>query len=194
MGLFKGLRQKIGNSILAGKLIKLKRKAKYLNFSQVRNIGIVWDASRVDDFNSISKFHQKMHDRNIDVKVLGLYTDKELPNKYTALRYLTCIRKSELNYFFFPVSTEAEKFIRTPFNILIDINFGNEFPLECITRLSYAAFKVGLYDPSANNPACDLMMDLKKPVRIDDFFDQAIYYLEIINAESPVQSIQVETN
>ena len=84
----------------------------------------------------MSRFYQKMHDRNIDVKIIGYYPGKELPDQYTALRYLSCIRKKEINMFYIPVSTETDVFINTRFDILIDINFEKLFPLRYITSLS----------------------------------------------------------
>ncbi|MCK7531678.1 MAG: hypothetical protein MZV63_11935 [Marinilabiliales bacterium] len=76
-----------------------------------------------------------MHERNIDVKIFGYYPGKELPDQYTAIRYLTCIRKNESKFFYIPVSTEADVFINTQFDILIDINFERLFPLQYITSI-----------------------------------------------------------
>ncbi len=66
----------------------MKRKVYYSNIKHIKKIGIVWDASKTEDFSSLSKFHQKMHERNIDVKIIGYYPGKELPDQYTAIRYL----------------------------------------------------------------------------------------------------------
>ena len=99
MELFKNIRLKIGDAILKNKIAKTKRKKHYSNINQVKNIGIVWDASKIDDFACLSRFYQKMHERNIDVKILGYFPGKNLPNQYTAIRFLTCIRKEELNLF-----------------------------------------------------------------------------------------------
>jgi len=189
MGFFTETRLHFGNSILLKKASKLVRKPYYRNFSGIRNIGIVWDASKTNQFASLSKFRQKMSERNIDVNILGYYSGKELPDEYTAIRYLTCFRKKEVNLFYIPESPEVNKFVNKSFSILIDINFDKLFPLTCIAVLSRAAFKVGLLDQENDVHTFDLMMELKKPVNVDDYLTHVINYLEMINAESAVHTV-----
>ena len=182
MELFKNIRLKIGLSKLTKKLGKMTRKVSYSNFSQIKNIGIVWNASNTSDFLSLSKFHQKMHEKNIEVKILGYFSGKELPDQYTAIRYLTCLRRQELNFFYTPESTEANSFINNRFDVLIDLNFNKIFTLNYITVLSVASFKVGLYESERIDSPFDLMMDIKNSVNTDNYMDQVVHYLEMINS------------
>ena len=182
MELFKNIRLKIGQVIFAKKMAKTKRKVFYSDFSQIRNIGIVWDASNTADFSSLSKFCQKMHEKNIEVKILGYFPGKELPNQYTAIRYLTCLRKNELSFFYIPETSEANSFINNRFDVLIDINFNKIFTLNYLTFLSMAAFKVGLFESERNDTPFDLMMEIKRPVSADNYLDQVLHYLEMINS------------
>lgn len=184
MELFGKARLEIGNSILSKRIAKVRRKVHYSNISQVKSIGIVWDALKTQDFPCLSKFHQKMHERNIEVKIIGYYPGKELPDQYTALRYLSCIRKSEINFFNIPVSTETNYFIKNRFDVLIDINFENKFPLYYIASLSVSSFKVGLFDSVRGSSNFDLMIELKKPVMVENYLNEIIHYLEMINSGS----------
>lgn len=185
MELFKSIRLKAGNNLLRKKLEKTKRKVSYSNFGLVRKIGIVWDASQFDEFPVLSKFYQRMLERNIEVKILGYYPGKHLPDQYTAIRYLTCIRRNELNYFYHPISAESSSFINNAFDILIDINFHNLLPLRYLSTMSKASFKVGPGDPENNNSPFDLMLELEKPLHIEDYLNQVVEYLEMINAGKP---------
>lgn len=187
MELFREIRLKIGHSILSKKTGKVKRKVYYSNISRIKNIGIIWDASKTEDFLSLSEFHQNMNERNINVTILGYYPGKELPDKYTALRYLSCIRRKEISFFYIPLSEEADSFSNTMFDILIDINFEKLFPLSYISALSKASFKVGLFDPVTNSNTFDLMIELKKPVAIKDYLTNVVHYLEMINSGSSVE-------
>jgi hypothetical protein len=180
MELFKEFRLKIGKAILAKKVARTKRGASYSNFSNVKTIGIVWDASKPEEFGNLSRFHQKMQEMKIEVMIFGYFPGKNLPDQYTAIRYFRCLKKDEINSFFHPDSTEASSFIKNPFDILIDINFDNQFPLKYVTALSKARFKVGLYDPESEDSVSDLMIELKKPVDIDSYLNQIIHYLEMI--------------
>lgn len=184
MELFKSIRLQTGRSFLLKKLTKTKRKVFYLNFSKVKTIGVVWDASMPDQFASLSKFHQTMHERSVDVNIIGYFSGKNLPDKFTAVRFLTLLRKDDIDIFYQPRSREAESFINSRFDVLIDLNFSKSFPLRYITSLSNAAFKVGLFENDNGETPFDLMMEIKEPVIIDNYLNQTIEYLEMINSEN----------
>jgi hypothetical protein len=184
MELFKKVRLKIGKLILSKNIDRKKREIYYSNFKNIRKIGIVWDASRPSEFAYLSRFHQRMHDIKIEVNILGYFPGKNLPDQYTAIRYLRCIRKNEINIFYQPDSSETSSFINTPFDILIDINFNKLFPLTYVTTLSRARFKVGLFDNETAESPFDLMMEIKNPVDIEDYLTQVIQYLEMIKNKS----------
>jgi len=182
MELIRNIRLKIGKIILSTKMSRTNRKVFYSNISLVKKIGIIWDTSRSEDFPYLSKFHLKMQEKNIEVKMIGYYPGKILPDQYTALRYMTFIRKKEINFFYIPVSPEIKAFINEPVEILIDINFKRVFPLQYISSLSSAGFKVGLFDSESNNTPFDMMMEIKKPVDVESYLNQVILYLEMINS------------
>ena len=182
MEFFKNTRLKIANAILKKRISRSGRKMAYKNFSEVKSIGIVWNASKHEEFQSLARFHQQMNERNIDVKIIGYYNGKHLPDQYTAIRYLSCFKKSETTFFYLPESIEVKSFIKNKFEILIDINFEKNFTLSYITTISQALFKVGLFDETENGSPLDLMMEIKKPVNIDDYLRKVIQYLEMIKS------------
>lgn len=182
MEFFKKIRLKIGDGMLRNKLAKTERKPHYSNLRQVRNIGLVWDASKTEEFNFLSKFYLRMAEAKTDVKILGYYPGKTLPDQLTAVRYLTIIRKDELNVFYHPVSAETNSFINNNFDVLIDLNFKRLLPLQYITSLSNAGLKVGLFESESMYSPYDLMMEIKNPVGVEDYLNHVIHYLEMINS------------
>jgi hypothetical protein len=182
MELFSGLRTRIGNAILHNKISSTKRKASYNNIEQVKNIGIVWDASSTEEFGYLSKFHQRMSDNKAEVNILGYFSGNSLPNQYTAIRYLSIIKKEELNFFYQPVSSEINTFINKNFDVLIDLNFKKLLPLKYISSLSNARLKVGLFEPETGNTTFDLMMEIKTPVNVEEYLKQVVHYLEMIKS------------
>jgi hypothetical protein len=182
MELFRTIRLKIGAAILHHKSAGMKRKTSYSNLDQVKNIGIVWDASKIEDLTYLSKFCQKMNENKTEVKVLGYFPGNNLPNQYTALRYFSIIKNEELNYFYHPVSSESNSFIKNRFDVLIDLNFKKLLPLQYISSLSNAGLKVGLLEPDVKNNPYDLLMEIKSPVNTEDYLNQVIYYLGMINS------------
>ncbi len=184
MELFSNIRLKIGKMILSRKVGRSRRKVRYSDFKSIRTIGIAWDASKPAEFASLSRFHQKMEEMRIDLKVLGYFPGKNLPDQYTAIRFLTCIRKDEINKFYHPDSAEARSFINNPFDILIDINPGKLVPLRYITSLSMAGLKVGLSDNEGPDSPFDLMLEIKNTADIDSYLSQVVHYLGMIKDKS----------
>jgi hypothetical protein len=183
MELIKKIRLRIGDSILRKKVDKTRRKVRYSGIDSVKKIGIVWDATNPADFPYLSGFFQKMNERKVDVQIMGYYPGKNLPDQYTAIRYLNFIRREEVNFFFIPVASEPEAFIKKRFDILIDINFKKLLPLRYLSSLSDAALKVGLFEPEKNGDIFDLMIEMKEPINIENYLNQTILYLEMIHAE-----------
>ncbi len=189
MEFFRNLRIKAGRSILAGKSSRIKRKPSYTNFRNIKSMGVVWDASRPEEFMLLSGFHQKMSELNIEFRIFGLFPGKVLPNQFTAIRYLTCLKKNEVDFFYRPDSTDVQEFMEKQFDVLIDINFQKLFPLVYITTLSGARFKVGLADAEPEKSPFDLMLSLKRPVNLENYLEQIIFYLDMINSESSKKAV-----
>lgn len=189
MELLRSLRVRAGRSKLSGKMARITRKPYYINFYQIKTIGIVWDASKTEDFIILSRFHQKMTEQKKEVKIFGYYPGKEFPDKYTAIRFLTCIKKKEVNFFYCPVHPDTESFIKTKFDVLIDINFENSFPLFYVTSLSQAGLKVGLADLKPEASPFDLMISMKSPVNLEKYLEQVLYYLDMINSETAKKAV-----
>jgi hypothetical protein len=184
MEMFKDFRLNRGKAILRKKMARIKRTRFKGNINSAKSVGLVWDATDPEGLSALSQFYQKMVERNIDVKIMGVYPGKYLPNKLTAIRYLTCLKKEDINIFYRPVSREAESFINTRFDILIEINFRDLFPLRYISYLSLAGFKVGIFDKTNDNSPFDLMMECNESTDINNYLFQVVHYLELINSGS----------
>jgi hypothetical protein len=184
MEMFKNIRLNRGKAILLKKMGRMKRTRFKGNLHNAKTMGMVWDATNPEELPVLSQFYQKMAERNIEVKILGYYPGKNLPDKLTAIRYLICLKKEDINITYRPVSREAEAFINTGFDILIDMNFKDVFTLQYISSLSRAGFKVGVFDERSEHSPFDLMMEFNKTTDINTYLMQVIYYLEMINAGS----------
>ena len=184
MEMFKNIRLNRGKAILRRKMMRMKRSRFKGNISSAKTMGLVWDASNPEELQTLSLFHQKMAERNIDVKIIGYFPGKNLPDKLTAIRYLACLKKEDINVTFRPVSHEAEIFTDTGFDILIDLNFKDVFPLRYLSYLSRAGFKVGIFDSTGEQSPFDLMIELNKSTDINEYLTHVIHYLEMINTGS----------
>jgi hypothetical protein len=171
----------IGKYALRKRMKNLKKPQNKGNLGNAKKIGIVWDTLNSEDFYALSQFHLKMAERKIDVKIIGYYPGKILPDKFTAIRYLLCLKPEDIDLYYKPVSKEAVDFIKTRFDILIDANFKNTFTLEYITTLSQAVLKVGIFDNGYDNQPFDLMIEVDRTTDINLYLSQVVHYLEMIN-------------
>lgn len=183
MELFKGTRLFISNLVLKQRRRKIRRQKKFNNLRNSHKIGIIWDGSKTDDFEALTAFFQEMQERKIQVDIVCYYPRKVLPDKYTAIRYLTCIKSTDLNYLFIPKTDDIEEFINTPYEILIDMNENNLFPVKFISVLSRAEFKVGI-DSSPYRNELDMTISIEKNYNARYYLEQVKHYLEMINTST----------
>ncbi len=181
MGLFVNLRSKAGRLMLHRRLETLKRMKQDFNFDSVRKIGILWDASFENDFQHLATLNRRLSEAGKSIEVIAWIPGKTVPDRLTGLSYMKFLRKSDLNWAFFPVSDDARKFTETKFDLLIDINPTSLFPLTALAALSPATMKVGpdITDEPDKTPY-DLMIRAPKPFSIAFFLDQAMHYLSLI--------------
>lgn len=181
MAIFRNFRLSRGRAVLRRRFARMNRTKFKGNITNAKTMGLVWDATKPDDFAVLSRFHQKMHERSIDLSIISYYPGNEVPDRITAIRYLTCLKQQDLNFFYRPSSPEVEQFLKRPFDILIDTNFKDVFQLEYISCLSNAGFKVGLFNNKYQNNPFDLMLEVRTSTDIEEYLDQVIHYLEMIN-------------
>ena len=180
MELFKGIRQFIGRKIMISRTRRLRRNKRFNSLHNAHKIALVWSAEKEDDLAVINNFYREMQKREVQTDIICYYPGHILPDNLTALRHINCFKLSDLNYLYIPVSPGIIEFINTPYEILIDINFGNHFPLQWITALSMAELKIGTVD-TGNSYLMDMTFDLNEKKETAYYLDQVKRYLEMIN-------------
>lgn len=180
MELFKGIRQFIGRKIMISRTSRLRRNKRFNNLHNAHKIALVWSAENEDDLAIINNFYREMQKREVQTDIICYYPGHILPDNLTALRHINCFKLSDLNYIYIPVSPGIIEFINTPYEILIDINFENHFPLQWITALSVAELKIGTVD-AGNSYLMDMTFDLNEKKETAYYLDQVKRYLEMIN-------------
>jgi hypothetical protein len=182
MELFRSLRIKAGTNILRKKSLKVRRRREFVNITKARTIGIVWDIVRNEDLAAISDFILKMNERGIRVDVIGIFHGNLLPDNLTALRYINCLKREDLSYTYRPKTTEAEAFMNSAFDILIEISFRDCLPVRYLSTLTPARCRV-CCDPgdNQNRDFADIMISTGNSRDVRGYLNQVVTYLEIIN-------------
>lgn len=183
MGLMVSLRLKAGRMMLHRRLTALRRMKQDFSLDSVRKVGILWDASFENEFQHLAALNRQLAEAGKSVEVLAWIPGKSVPDRLTGLTYMKFLRKSDLNWAYFPVSEDARKFSESKFDLLIDINPSSLFQLTAITAISPASMKVG---PDMNgepeNSPYDLMIKGARPFNVGFFLEQVMYYLSLIGS------------
>jgi uncharacterized protein DUF6913 len=176
----KNIQLKLGKFKLKNEKKKLKRDVKAFNLSNASTVGVIYNATNRNDYELAKKFVQYLKEERKDVLSLGYINSKNSDD----------VVKPHLNYQFFdntsiskikvPNSIDAKSFISKSFSILIDLNTEDCFPIEYITTLSRAKFKVGAAG-NYRNEECDLTIDISQNNNLDYLIIQIKHYLKMIN-------------
>ncbi|MBI9039435.1 MAG: hypothetical protein JEY97_14980 [Bacteroidales bacterium] len=180
MFVIKKIKEYIGNYFLNQELKKISRIKKLLNYTEIKNIGILYKFDSENTYNKVSGFVEKMKNDNKKLKALGFIKDKKISEKFLPKLSFDFFSENDLNWYKKPDNKYVRDFINTEFDLLINLDFENIFPLKYITAKSKAFLKTGLLNDQSSK-YFDLMIKMDNSKDLDEFFSQVIHYLSIIN-------------
>ena len=173
------IKESIGRMKLKRASKRLNRKTKAFSIESASSIGIVYDATNRGVDEQVKKFVQYLKEERKEVISLGFINSKDSSD----------IASAHLNYKYFdlrdlssakvPNTPELIQFIDQPFSILMDLSMGECFPIEYVSTLSNAKFKVGAQIGYRNN-VCDLIIDVSSNKALDFLIIQMRHYLKMI--------------
>lgn len=169
------LRLSLGESRLRKKLKDVRREKRACNLAEARTAGILFDATDPSGFEPVKSLVSQLTDRGIQVQIIGFVNDKKVPDAYLLRRSFNFISRNELSWIYRPTSDFVDDFIKTPFDILFNLDLKNFYPTRYITTLSRAKFKAGLYQD--DNEFLDFMISLKPNPSLENLIFQLLSYL-----------------
>ena len=179
MSTIKKIQQKIGRFTLKKELKRLKRNVKAYSIEKAFNIGVIYNATNRNDADMVKKFIHYLREERKDVLSIGYINSKDYSD----------IVKPHLNYVFFdnrnlskrliPRGIDVKNFMEKPYSILIDLTIEDCFPIEYITSLSQAKFKVGAKG-CYRDAVCDLVIDVDNNKNMEYLIIQLKHYLKMI--------------
>ncbi|MCH7658583.1 MAG: hypothetical protein IIB05_09740 [Bacteroidetes bacterium] len=181
MKIFLKLQLAFGDFVLKRKLKHFRRIIKVHNFKTAKRIGIIFNATKQEDYRQVSGFIKDILEIGIgmEVKVLGFVNNKDVPNEYLLKKNFSYFLKRSLNWYRKPVNSEVERFLTEKFDILIDFSLNNDYLFNYIMALSPSRFKVGKFREPNNY--YDFMISINKDKDLKYFIEQVRHYLEMIN-------------
>ena len=186
MGIFKRIQQFFANNLLKRELGAHPRKviAQKFRFDQLKTVGILFDASSQEDFELVRRYVVYLREHAKKVKVLGFFDTKKVPQlTYSKLEY-DFFSSREINWFGKPVTHIIDNFMNEEYDLLIDLNIHDHFPLKYISALSKARFKVGKYKEQ-DEAIYDMMIDADNTQTLKYFLRQVDIYIGMLNKVEP---------
>ena len=118
--MFEGIKQKIGNTALRKEILSSGRTRvpNKFNFEKIKTVGIVFDATNVEDFDIVKRYVVYLREHLKKVKVIGFFSAREIP----ALTY------SKLEYDFF--TTKEVNWLGKPSSVVVKNFIDEEYDLR----------------------------------------------------------------
>lgn len=186
MSIFKNIKLAIANKVLQLELkdrIKVRNPVKF-NFDHVKTVGILFDATNPEDYELVKRYVVYLREHRKKVKAIGFFNTKGIHEMtYSKLEY-DFFSIKELNWFGKPSTAVIKNFINEEFDLLIDLNIQDHFPLKYISALSKANFKVGKYQENETE-TYDLMIDADNTKTLKYFLRQVDAYVIMLNKVDP---------
>lgn len=154
------MRSKVGEFVLNKQLRQLKRPVKSCNLEEAKTIGILFNATHSVSFEIVKNFVKELSGRSKTIHVLGFVDSKQLIDHYLYRKGFEFFTRNQLNWYDKPESDAVTDFISQSFDLLINLNLEDTYPIKYILSLSKATFKVGrLTDMHQYH---DLMIDIEQ--------------------------------
>jgi hypothetical protein len=182
---FTAIRKAFGNYFLKNEAAQLSRNKAAFNMAEAKTFAILFEASNIDNIELVKKYANYLKEMKKKIRVIGFFNTPFPPDiTYSKLEY-EFFSVKELNWFMAPSGSFLKNFLEEEFDVLIDLNLSDEFPLKYISSLSKARFKVGKFNEE-NKKVHDLLIDYETDKTFKFFLRQVDIYLDMINKKTAV--------
>ncbi|MBN1596995.1 MAG: hypothetical protein JW894_01770 [Bacteroidales bacterium] len=160
MNIIQNTKTYFGERAIRSYLKTSDRQVSACNLVSAKSIGILFNATYQVSFEIVKEMVKNLSTKNNSIDVLGYVDSKQLIDHYLYRKGFDFFTHKQLNWFYKPETESVNKFIKKPFDILINLSLDEPYPIQYILATSKARFKVGKY--SEEQPYLDLMIDLEK--------------------------------
>jgi hypothetical protein len=185
--MIKKIKERFLEKRLQSVLKNQNREKSFLNFDEVKTIGIVFEATDPAQFEIIKNYVVALKQKGKRVHGIGFYDNKLIPeNVYYSKTDFDLFSAKEINSMGEPVNPYIKTFISEVRDVLIDINFNQKYVLRHIAAHSYAKCKIGLNLPE-NAMVHDMLIAIDKDQGIEKYLEQIEKYLHMIVSKQEVK-------
>jgi hypothetical protein len=160
--------------------VQLRQKA-FFNYEDIRNIGVVFEATVPGEFELVKKYILSLREQGKKVHAIGFFDQKFTPENISYPKTeFDLFNAKELKGLSQPASPYIQTFITEIRDVLIDLNIRNKFPLRYIAGTSQARCKIGIDIPDNKN-LHDVFISISPNQGIQKYLEQVNKYLGMIN-------------
>ena len=164
---------------LKKELLNRRVQRETVPFEQAKTVGVLFTAHSEEDIQTALNYVKSLTDVGKSVEYIGYIAIKDYKKKYNGqtidARY---IFESDFDFFHRPKLNAIEKFYKNNFDLLISLNYTNQFSINYISSLSRARMRIGKFNINTVN-AYDFMIDDKGESMIS-YIEQLNHYLKIL--------------
>ena len=176
--IFENIRLKIARLLLRKRSASIVRHKMLHDFASAKYVGVVCSPQDEVSTSHLKDFLSHLTQKGIQYSVFGYFDGNDIPENFLYWKGLDFITRKDLNFFSIPKNQIVDRFIREPFDMLINCTVTQYFPVEYISQLSVAKCKVGMM--REGDSCYDLMIDIHKNCTIEYFLKNLEKYLSNI--------------
>jgi hypothetical protein len=157
-------------------LLSLKKKYPERNpvsLERAKTVGILFNAEDIPSNDSIVAFAQKLKSLQKEVQLLGYIPKRDFGFNYP----FQFISDKDRNWYGKPKGDTTRYFMQNSFDLLINFCADECLPLEYISAVSPAKFRVG-FDKAPENANYDLILIPKENKKISNLIQNLEKYLK----------------
>ncbi|MCR4659308.1 MAG: hypothetical protein K5650_03320 [Bacteroidales bacterium] len=167
---------------LLKQLKTIKRSKRIENFTDVKQIGVIFVVGDESRWNILNHFARAMESEGKHVKMIALQPkDVKLNYVITHRETYICHEKEDFDFWGVPRDEVIEGFIDDHYDLLIDTTSDDNFFAQYITLKTLADLKT-VYADTTDEPSelHDLIIRGKGQLELKSFFNNIINYLGMI--------------
>ena len=189
MGFVQNIKLKAGEYFLKKESAGIERAKAIMNLKDAKTVGILYDASNINDTDLVKKYIAYLRDSGKKVKSIGYLAVKELPNTIQISLDQQCLTLKEVNWYYKPAISFIGNFVKEEYDLLLDLNISRQLPLTYIAALSKAKCKVGRFTNKYMN-LYDVMIEVDKEKTMKYFLQNVDIYMEMLNKGSNANRVK----
>ena len=150
-------------------------KRTVTNLNDAHQIGIIYHSSEPGHDKAIATFAGVLRDKGKTVDIMAYVNDKKVDH----IGGIAVFNPKAVNWYGVPVDERVSAFCLKPFDLLICAVLGENKPLEYISYMSKARYRVGPFD-EGKTKFYDLMIQMGDKKNLDYLLQQMVSFLEKI--------------